>query len=95
MATMTTEQIEQKKQLLAEKVKQMKAIYDELVEAGVMELSEDELDGVAGGGAFADFCKDLGSAFKKWGEDVGKGLASVFTKEAWEHNIFTKEYWEG
>ena len=29
---MTNEQIEQKKQLLAEKVKEMKAIYEELVE---------------------------------------------------------------
>ena len=35
---MTNEQIEQKKQQLAKKVKEMKAIYDELVEAGVIEL---------------------------------------------------------
>ncbi len=54
MATMTTEQIEQKKQLLEEKVKQMKAIYNELVEAGAIELSEEELDGVAGGFGFGD-----------------------------------------
>ena len=40
MATLTAEQIEQKKQLLAEKVKQMKAIYDELVEAGAWPLSD-------------------------------------------------------
>ena len=88
---MTNEQIEQKKQLLEEKVKQMKAIYNELVEAGAIalgsplatkpmeqreqsdaciesaesrqrktksqgtqELSEEELDGVAGGGWFFD-----------------------------------------
>ena len=38
MATMTNQEIEQKKQLLAEKVKQMKAIYDELVEAGAIAL---------------------------------------------------------
>lgn len=50
MATMTNEQIEQKKQLFAEKLKQMKAIYDELVEAGAIELSEDKLDSIAGGG---------------------------------------------
>ena len=50
MATMTAEQIEQKKQLLEEKVKQMKAIYDELVEAGAIEISEDDLDKAAGGG---------------------------------------------
>ena len=49
MATLTAEQIEQKKQLLAEKMKQMKAIYDELVEAGAIELSDDDLDQAAGG----------------------------------------------
>ena len=49
MATLTAEQIEQKKQLLAEKVKQMKAIYDELVEAGAWPLSDDDLDKAAGG----------------------------------------------
>ena len=49
MATMTNEQIEQKKQLLAEKMKQAKALYDELVDAGAIELSEDELDQAAGG----------------------------------------------
>ena len=61
MTTLTNEQIEQKKQLLAEKMKEMKAIYDELVEAGAItpdsplategmqELSEDDLDKAAGG----------------------------------------------
>ena len=49
MATLTNEQIEQKKQLLAEKTKEMKAIYDELVEAGAIELSDDDLDQAAGG----------------------------------------------
>ncbi len=60
MATLSAEQIEQKKQLLAEKAKQMKAIYDELVEAGAIELSDEELDGVAGGGAFLDFLTKAG-----------------------------------
>ena len=50
MATLTNEQIEQKKQLLEEKTKEMKAIYDELVEAGAIELSDDDLDQAAGGG---------------------------------------------
>ena len=49
MANLTNEQIEQKKQLLEEKMKQMKAIYDELMEAGAIKLSEDELDQAAGG----------------------------------------------
>ena len=49
MATLTNEQIEQKKQLLAEKMKEAKAIYDELVEAGAIELSDDDLDGASGG----------------------------------------------
>lgn len=49
MGNLTNEQIEQKKQLLAEKLKEMKAIYDELVEAGVIELTDEELDKAAGG----------------------------------------------
>ena len=49
MATMTNEQIEQKKQLLAEKVKEMKAICNELAEAGAIELSDVDLDEVIGG----------------------------------------------
>ena len=49
MATLTVEQIEQKKQLLAEKLKEMKAIYDELVEAGAIQLSDADLENVDGG----------------------------------------------
>ena len=49
MATLTNEQIEQKKQLLAEKEQQMKALAQELKEAGAVELSDDDLDNVSGG----------------------------------------------
>ena len=49
MATLTVEQIEQKKQLLTEKLKEMKTIYDELVEAGAWPLEENDLDNVTGG----------------------------------------------
>ena len=49
MATLTNQQIEQKKQLLAEKMKEMKAICDELKEAGAIEISEEDLENVAGG----------------------------------------------
>ena len=49
MATLTSEQIQEKKQLLVEKTKEMKAIYDELVEAGAIELSEEELEKSTGG----------------------------------------------
>ena len=52
MATLTAEQIEQKKQLLEEKMKQMKALKDELVEAGAWPLDEDDLDKAAGGGYY-------------------------------------------
>ena len=52
MATLTNAQIEQKKQLLAEKKKEMKAIYDELAEAGAIEISDDDLENVAGGASF-------------------------------------------
>ena len=50
MAALTKEQIEQKKQLLAEKLNEMKAIHDELVEAGALSLSDEDLEKVAGGG---------------------------------------------
>ena len=73
MTTLTTEQIEQKKQLLAEKIKQMKAIYDELVEAGAIELSDEELDGVAGGGAFLD-------AITKAGDWLGDNVFTPFSE---------------
>ena len=77
MANLTTEQIEQKKQLLAEKVKEMKAIYDELVEAGAIELSDDELAGVAGGGKFVEFWTKAGdwlgeNIFEPFGDGIRK-----------------------
>ena len=49
MTTLTAEQIQEKKQLLAEKLKEMKAIYDELVEAGAIQLSDADLENVDGG----------------------------------------------
>jgi hypothetical protein len=67
MATLIQEQIEQKKKLLEEKAKEMKVIYDELVEAGAIDLSDDELDAVAGGrmgwGKIADETDDYGNRF--------------------------------
>ena len=52
MATLTNAQIEAKKQLLEEKKKEMKALYDELAEAGAIEISDDDLENVAGGANF-------------------------------------------
>ena len=49
MATLTQEEIEQKKRLLKEKMEEMHAIELELIEAGAYPLDDDELDGVAGG----------------------------------------------
>lgn len=62
MATMSNEQIEQKKQLLAEKLKEMKAISDEL-NCGREMLSDDELDDVAGGGKLGDWLRKAFSGF--------------------------------
>ena len=50
MATLTVEQIEQKKQQLKQLAEEVKALTKELVEAGAIELSEDDLDKAAGGG---------------------------------------------
>ena len=53
MAILTQEEIEQKKELIKEKLDEMRAIYAELSDAGAYPLDypldDDELDGVAGG----------------------------------------------
>ena len=49
MATLTAEQIEQKKQQLKQLSEEMNAIIKELQEAGAWPIEEDELDKVAGG----------------------------------------------
>jgi len=53
MATLTTEQIEAKKQQLKQLAEEAKQLKDELKEAGAItpgkELSDDELDEIAGG----------------------------------------------
>ena len=55
MATMTNEQIEQKKQQLKQLAEEVKAITQKLAEAGAIELSEDDLDKAAGGVDVVDF----------------------------------------
>ena len=49
MATLTNEQIEQKKQQLHQLAEEAKQLKDELVEAGALPLDEDDLDQAAGG----------------------------------------------
>ena len=46
---MTAEHIEQKKQRLKQLAEEVKALTQELAEAGAIELSEDDLDKAAGG----------------------------------------------
>ncbi len=50
MATLTEQEIEQLQQQLKEKTKEVKEIYDKLVEAGAVPIADDFLDEVAGGG---------------------------------------------
>ena len=49
MANLTKEEIEQLQQQLKEKTKEVREIYDKLVEAGIVPLADDFLDVVAGG----------------------------------------------
>ena len=49
MATLTNEQIEQKKLRLKQLAEEAEQLKNELVEAGAIELSEDDLDHAAGG----------------------------------------------
>ena len=78
MATLTEEQIQEKKKLLVQKTMEMKALYEELKEAGAIELSDDELDDVTGGGLWDDFkygithipeyMSELGDQFSNFGK---------------------------
>ena len=52
MANLTAEQVEQKQQQLKQLAEEMKALKDELVEAGAWPMDEDELDQVAGGSSY-------------------------------------------
>ena len=58
MATLTNEQIEQKKQQLKKLDAEAKKLRDELVEAGAWPLSDGELDNVSGGGLFSSLFMD-------------------------------------
>lgn len=49
MASLTAEQIEQKQQQLKQLLQEVEAIRKELIEAGVVEFSDDELNQIAGG----------------------------------------------
>ncbi|MBO4906322.1 MAG: hypothetical protein J5486_04720 [Bacteroidaceae bacterium] len=49
MPTLSSEQIEAKKKQLKQLADEAKAIYDELVGAGVIELSDDDLGQASGG----------------------------------------------
>ena len=49
MATLTNEQIEQKKQQLKQLTDEITALKDELVEAGAWPMDEDDLDAATGG----------------------------------------------
>ena len=52
MATLTIEQIEQKKQQLKQLAEEAQQLKNELVEAGAWPLDEDDLDQAAGGGYY-------------------------------------------
>lgn len=58
MATLTAEQIEQKKLQLKKLDAEAKKLRDELVEAGAWPLSDGELDNVSGGGLFSSLFVD-------------------------------------
>ena len=57
MANLTAEQIEQKKLRLKQLAEEMKALKDELVEAGAWPLDEADLDQAAGGIPLFDIIK--------------------------------------
>ena len=60
MATLTSEQIEAKKQQLKQLAEETKQLKDELVESGAIELSDDDLDQAAGGSPFLNYRRPQG-----------------------------------
>ena len=55
MATLNKEQIEQKLQQLKQLTEEVNAVAKELAEAGVIELSEEDLDKATGGNRYTFF----------------------------------------
>ena len=72
MATLTNEQIEQKKQQLKQLSEEINAISKELQEAGAWPLSDDDLDDVAGGWASAP--PPHGSSYTMYRGNVNEGI---------------------
>ena len=60
MATLTAEQIQEKKLQIVEKLKEIKQLRDEIVAGGAVELTEEELDNVSGGRRIFDLIRELG-----------------------------------
>ena len=58
MATLTAEQIKQKKQQLKKLDAEARQLRDELVDAGAWPLSDGELDNVSGGGLLSSLFHD-------------------------------------
>ena len=90
MSTLTDKQIEQKKQLLSEKLNQMKSLFNELVEAGAIEIPEEYLTKVAGGCGDPEF-EIPSTQYKKpptidqdeeWKKEVAKGYSDA-TYDLW------------
>lgn len=65
MATLTNEQIEQKMQQLKQLTEEVSALTKELVEAGAIELSDEDLDKATGGNAEDDIRKKQESVERK------------------------------
>ena len=70
MATMTKEQIEQKMQQLKQLTEQVNALTQELVEAGAIEISDQDLENVTGG-----FDKKKKRRFEQGPDDKGPSNA--------------------
>ena len=73
MATLTKEQIEQKMQQLKQLAGEFSALTKELVEAGVLKLSEEDLEKVSGG-------KDKQEPLSMWDKYLAHEFAMIDKK---------------
>ena len=72
MATLTNEQIEQKMQQLKQLTEEVNALTKELVEAGAIELSDEDLEKAAGGTPWLPITESTKDMLIKMGDKMQK-----------------------
>jgi len=84
MATLTKEQVKQKIQQLKQLTEEVNALTKELVEAGAMELSEEDLANVVGGAEYPVY-EVVGTVWGRPGGDCRQVIRKMKTIPGSDH----------